>query len=181
MKFLPTPLGGAYLVEVEQIEDDRGFFARSFCQNEFRALGLDANIAQCNVSFNRKRGTLRGLHYQAAPHEEVKLVRCTAGAIWDVIVDLRLHSPTLGQWYAAELSASNRRTLYVPAGFAHGFQTLADNSEVLYQMSEFFHAESAKGIRWSDPTLSIAWPLAVSSISLRDEAFPLFAESEVST
>ena len=181
MKFQPTPLGGAYLVEVEQIEDDRGFFARSFCQNEFRALGLDVNITQCNVSFNRKRGTLRGLHYQAAPHEEAKLVRCTAGALWDVIVDLRTGSPTVGQWFAAELSASNRRALYVPAGFAHGFQTLADNSEVLYQMSEFFHAESAKGIRWNDPFLSIAWPLAVSAISLRDEAFPLFAESEVST
>ena len=178
MKFLPTPLGGAYLIEVEQLEDERGFFARSFCQNEFLAHGLDANIVQCNVSFNRKRGTLRGLHYQAAPHEEAKLVRCTGGAIWDVIVDLRANSPTVRQWFAAELTAGNRRALYVPAGFAHGFQTLSDDSEVLYQMSAFFHPESARGIRWSDPTLSIQWPLAVASMSPRDEAFPVLKESE---
>jgi dTDP-4-dehydrorhamnose 3,5-epimerase len=172
LKFLPTPLAGAYLVELEQLEDERGFFARSFCQNEFHALGLDTVVAQCNVSFNRRRGTLRGLHYQAAPHAEAKLVRCTRGAVWDVIVDLRKDSLTVRQWHAAELTADNRRALYIPAGFAHGFQTLADDSEVLYQMSEFYHPESARGVRWDDRTLAIRWPIKDAVISPRDRAFP---------
>ena len=172
MKFLPTPLAGAYLIELEQLDDERGFFARSFCQNEFKAHGLDPVVAQCNVSFNRRRGTLRGLHYQAAPHAEAKLVRCTRGAVWDVIVDLRKGSLTVRQWHAAELTADNRRALYIPDGFAHGFQTLADDSEVLYQMSEFYHPESARGVRWDDPTLAIRWPLKEPVMSPRDREFP---------
>lgn len=169
---MPTPLAGAYLIELEQLEDERGFFARSFCQKEFRERGLDPVVAQCNVSFNRKRGTLRGLHYQAEPHAEAKLVRCTRGAIWDVIVDLRRDSPTARQWHAAELTAENRRALYIPAGLAHGFQTLVDDTEVLYQMSEFFHPESARGVRWDDPALAIRWPIKQAVISPRDLAFP---------
>ena len=174
MKFLPTPLTGAYLIELELREDERGFFARSFCQNEFKAHGLDPVLAQCNVSFNSKRGTLRGLHYQAEPHAEAKLVRCTRGAIWDVIVDLRKNSPTVRQWHSAELTAENRRAIYIPAGFAHGFQTLADDTEVLYQMSEFYHPESARGVRWDDRTLAIRWPIKDAVISPRDRAFPTF-------
>lgn len=172
MKFTPTPLAGAYLIELEQLEDERGFFARSFCQNEFKAHGLDPVVAQCNVSFNRKRGTLRGLHYQAEPHAEAKLVRCTRGAIWDVIVDLRKDSPTIHKWHAAELTAENRRALYIPAGFAHGFQTLADDSEVLYQMSEYYDPGLARGVRWDDRTLAIRWPIKQAIISSRDRAFP---------
>jgi dTDP-4-dehydrorhamnose 3,5-epimerase len=172
LKFLPTPLTGAYLIELELLEDERGFFARSFCQSEFRAHGLDPVVAQCNVSFNRKRGTLRGLHYQAEPHAEAKLVRCTRGAVWDVIVDLRKGSLTVRQWHAAELTADNRRALYIPAGFAHGFQTLADDTEVLYQMSEFYHPESARGILWDDPALQINWPLSNPTVSERDRSYP---------
>lgn len=176
MKFLPTPLAGAYVVELEPLQDERGFFARSFCQDEFRAHGLEPVIAQCNVSFNRKRGTLRGLHYQAEPHAEAKLVRCTRGAIWDVIVDLRKGSATARKWYAIELTPDNRRALYIPKGFAHGFQTLADDTEVLYQMSEFYHPESARGVRWDDRTLAIQWPIKEAVISPRDRAFPIFDE-----
>lgn len=172
MRFVPSPLAGAYLVELEPLEDERGFFARSFCQEEFKAHGLDPVVAQCNVSFNRKRGTLRGLHYQAAPHSEAKLVRCTRGAIWDVIVDLREDSPTTRQWHAAELTAENRRAFYIPAGFAHGFQTLVDDTEVLYQMSEYYHPELARGVRWDDRTLAIRWPIAKAIMSSRDRAFP---------
>ncbi len=160
------------MIELEQREDERGFFARSFCQHEFETHGLDPVVAQCNVSYNRKRGTVRGLHYQTTPHEEAKFVRCTRGAIWDVIVDLRENSATRRRWYAAELSAENRRALYVPRGFAHGFQTLADDTEVLYQMSEFYHPESARGVRWNSPELAISWPIEVAIVSPRDAAFP---------
>jgi dTDP-4-dehydrorhamnose 3,5-epimerase len=173
LKILPTPLSGAFVIELERLEDERGFFARSFCQEEFRAHGLDPVVAQCNVSFNRKRGTLRGLHYQAEPHAEAKLVRCTRGAIWDVIVDLRESSSTARKWHSVELTAENRRALYVPKGFAHGFQTLADDSEVLYQISEFYHPESARGVRWDDRTLAIPWPIKEAVISPRDRAFPM--------
>ena len=173
MKFLPTPLAGAYVVELEPVRDERGFFARSFCQEEFREQGLKPAIAQCNVSWNRRRGTLRGLHYQAAPHQEAKVVRCTRGAIWDVIVDLREGSPTRLRWHAIELSADNRLACYVPEGFAHGFQTLADDSEVLYQMSEFYHPDLARGLRWDDPKLGIRWPLAAAILSERDRAYRL--------
>ena len=173
MKFAPTPLGGAYVIELERIEDERGFFARSFCQEEFRKQGLEPAIAQCNVSWNRKRGTLRGLHYQAAPHEEAKVVRCTRGAIWDVIVDLREGSPTRLRCHAQELSADNRLAFYVPEGFAHGFQTLADDSEVLYQMSESYHPDLARGLRWDDPKLGIRWPLPDPILSPRDRSYAL--------
>jgi len=175
LKFVPTPLAGAFVVELEPTEDERGFFARSFCQNEFRARGLDPVVAQCNVSLNRSRGTLRGLHYQAPPHEESKLVRCTRGAIWDVIVDLREGLPTRWKSFSTELTADNRRALYVPRGFAHGFQTLADDSEVLYQISEFYHPESSRGLRWDDPALGIRWPLPEPVVSARDRAYPLLA------
>jgi len=173
LKFTPTPLVGAYIVELERIEDERGFFARSFCQDEFRKHGLKPAIAQCNVSWNRKRGTLRGLHTQAAPHEEAKVVRCTLGAIWDVIVDLREASPTRWRWHALELNVDNRLAFYVPAGFAHGFQTLADDSEVLYQMSESYHPDLARGLRWDDPKLGIRWPLADPILSPRDRSYAL--------
>ena len=173
MKFTPTPLAGAYLIELERIEDERGFFARSFCQDEGRKQGLKPAIAQCNVSWNRKRGTLRGLHYQAAPHEEAKVVRCTRGAIWDVIVDLRGGSPTRLRWHAQELSADNRLAFYVPEGFAHGFQTLADDCEVLYQMSVSYHPDLARGVRWDDPRLKIAWPLPEPILSARDQSYAL--------
>lgn len=173
MKFVPTALAGAFLVELERREDERGFFARSFCQEEFKAHGLDPCVAQCNVSFNARRGTLRGLHYQAAPHEEAKLVRCTRGAVWDVIVDLRAGSPTRLQWHGAELSEDNGAALYVPKGFAHGFQTLVGESEVLYQMSEFYHPELARGLRWDDPRLAIRWPLSEPVVSARDRSYPL--------
>lgn len=173
MKFTETPLAGAFVIEIERIEDDRGFFGRSFCQNEFNAHGLAPVVAQCNVSWNRRRGTLRGLHYQAVPHEEAKLVRCTRGAVWDVIVDLRPVSPTYLRWHAVELSADSRTALYVPAGFAHGFQTLADDSEVLYQMSESYYADLARGLRWNDPALDIEWPLGSPILSERDRSYPL--------
>jgi dTDP-4-dehydrorhamnose 3,5-epimerase len=173
VKFLPTPLGGACVIELQQLDDERGFFARSFCRREFEAQGLDPDIAQCNVSFSRRRGTLRGLHYQAEPHAEAKLVRCTQGAIWDVIVDLRPDSPSFRRWHAVELSAANRLALYVPKGFAHGFQTLADDSEVLYLMSQFHRPDAARGLRWDDPALAIRWPLADPQMSDRDRDFPL--------
>ena len=173
MKFVPTPFDGAFVVEPELLEDERGSFARSFCQEEFRAHGLDPVVAQCNISFNKRRGVLRGLHYQVKPHEEAKLVRCTRGAIWDVIVDLREGAPTCYQWFATELTADNRRALYIPPGFAHGFQTLADDSEVFYQMSAFYHPESARGVRWNDPVIGISWPLADPIVSPRDRSYPL--------
>jgi dTDP-4-dehydrorhamnose 3,5-epimerase len=173
VRFVPAPLEGAFVVEPELLEDERGFFARSFCRDEFVAHGLDPSVAQCNVSFNRQRGTLRGLHYQATPHEEAKLVRCTRGAIWDVIVDLRESSATRYRWFAAELTADNRRALYAPAGFAHGFQTLADGSEVFYQMSASYHPESARGVRWDDPAIGITWPIRDPVLSTRDRSYAL--------
>jgi len=173
LKFRPTPLQGAFVVELERIEDDRGFFARSFCQEEFRTHGLRPVVAQCNVSLNRRKGTLRGMHFQAKPHEEAKLVRCTRGAVWDVIVDLREDSLTRLRWHAVELSAENRLGFYIPEGFAHGFQTLEDDSEVLYQMSEYYPADLARGLRWDDPKIGIPWPLPGPVISERDRGYPL--------
>jgi len=140
------------------MEDGRGFFARTFCQHEFEAHGLNPRVVQCSTSFNKKKGTLRGMHYQVEPYAEVKVVRCTAGAVYDVAVDLRRDSPTFKQWVAVELTADNRRMFYIPAGFAHGFQTLVDNAEVYYQISEVYSPEAAKGIRWNDPALGILWP-----------------------
>ena len=172
MIFQETRLAGAYLIGPERVEDERGFFARTFCVEEFRARGLVTTCVQCSVSFNTRKGTLRGLHYQAAPHAETKLVRCTMGAIYDVIVDLRPDSPTFRQWFAADLTAENRAILYVPEGLAHGFQTLADKSEVLYQMSEPYHPECARGVRWNDPGIDIHWPLDIAVQSARDREFP---------
>jgi dTDP-4-dehydrorhamnose 3,5-epimerase len=166
-------LPGVWIVDLERHEDERGFFARSWCQREFAQHGLDARLAQCNISFNHKKGTLRGMHYQAPPHEEAKLVRCTRGAIYDVVLDLRASSPTHRQWFAMELTAQNGRALYVPAGCAHGFQTLEDNTEVFYQMSQFFEVESARGIRWNDSTLAIRWPITNPTLSERDRKLPL--------
>ena len=170
MIFTPTPLAGALIITPEKIVDERGFFARIFCRREFEARGLNPNLVQCNISFNKKKGTLRGMHYQLAPHAEVKLVRCTAGAIYDVIIDLRSESITYKQWYAAELTAENHKMLYVPEGFAHGYETLTDNTEVTYQVSEFYSPESERGIRWNDQAFSIVWPVPVSEISDKDAA-----------
>jgi len=174
MKFVATELAGAYLIELERLEDERGFFARTFCRDEFAAHGLRSSFVQCNVSFNARKGTVRGMHFQEKPHEEAKLVRCTRGAIYDVIVDIRKGSPTYKLWTAVELTADNGRMLYVPEGLAHGFQTLENNSEVLYQMSEMHHPESARGLRWNDPAFAIRWPLASPILSERDARFADF-------
>jgi dTDP-4-dehydrorhamnose 3,5-epimerase len=174
MIFTETKLKGAYIIELEPIRDERGFFARSFCQREFAAQGLNRQLAQCNVSFNELRGTLRGMHYQIAPCAEIKLVRCTQGAIYDVIIDLRPESTTFKQWIAAELSAENHRMLYVPEQFAHGFQTLADKTEVFYQMSQFYAPDFAKAVRWNDPAFAIHWPEGPRIICERDQCYPDF-------
>lgn len=177
MIFTQTPLAGAYLIDPERIVDERGFFARTWCRDEFERQGLETRLVQCNVSYNTRRGTLRGMHYQAEPHEEVKLVRCTQGAIYDVIVDIRPDSSTYLRWVAEELTAENRRMFYIPGGFAHGFQTLLDGAEVSYQMSDFFHPQSSRGIRHDDPTIKIDWPLDVAIISDKDRGYPLLAGS----
>ena len=175
MLFKETKLKGVYLIEMSPVEDDRGFFARTFCQKEFSKNGLNLQIVQCNLSYNRKKGTLRGMHYQVAPHEEAKLIGCVSGAVYDVVVDLREESTTYGEWLAVELGARDpRRMLYVPEGFANGFQTLEDNSEVFYQMSEFYAPEYARGIRWNDPALRIQWPDNHPILSRRDMSFPDF-------
>jgi dTDP-4-dehydrorhamnose 3,5-epimerase len=174
MKFNETKLPGVFEIHIERLADDRGFFARSWCQKEFEDHGLDGGLVQCSVSLNKRKGTLRGVHYQAAPYAEAKVVRCTAGAIYDVVLDLRASSPTFKQWFAAELSADNRRSLYIPKGCAHGFLTLTDESEVLYLMSEFYHPEAGRGVRWNDPAFQIAWPDQVEAISERDQTYPDF-------
>ncbi|HXG03314.1 MAG TPA: dTDP-4-dehydrorhamnose 3,5-epimerase [Candidatus Binatia bacterium] len=174
MIFQPLRLKGAFVVEPEPVVDERGFFARTWCRREFEAQGLHADLAQCSVSFNARRGTLRGLHYQAEPHAEVKLVRCTRGAIWDVLVDLRPDSPTFKEHAAVVLDETNRRMVYVPEGVAHGFLTLADATEVFYQISAFHHPASARGVRWDDPAFAIPWPEPVRVISERDRTFPDF-------
>lgn len=159
MKFTPTPLDGVYVIDIEPREDARGLFARTVCGEEFARHGLDAGFVQQSVSWNPHVGTLRGLHYQAQPHGEDKLVRVTRGAIFDVAVDIRPDSSSRGKWFGVELSAENRRQIYIPKGFAHGFQTQQPDTEILYQMTAPFHAEAARGIRWDDPTLAIDWPL----------------------
>ena len=175
LKFIPTALKGAYIIDLEPMEDERGFFARSWCVDELRALGLVSSLAQCSVSFNQKRGTLRGMHYQGVPHQETKIVRCTAGAIYDVIIDMRHESATFKQWLSIELSAENRRMIYVPTGFAHGFQSLVDNTEVFYMVSEFYRLEFTLGVRWNDPQFAIEWPYEKHrNISLRDRNYPDF-------
>ncbi len=178
MKFTETWFAGAFLIDVEPREDERGFFARTFCRREFEDHGLKPNLLQCSLSFNRRQGTIRGIHFQRSPFQETKIVRCTAGAIFDVIVDLRADSPTFLKYLAVELTAENRRSLYVPKDFAHGFQTLADETEVTYQMSEFYAPNSAAGLRWNDPLLAIEWPLPVSVISPQDAAYADFQGGE---
>jgi dTDP-4-dehydrorhamnose 3,5-epimerase len=168
MRFRELNLTGAFLIEPELVKDERGFFARIWCQRELRAHGLNSHLAQASVSFSKEMGTLRGMHYQAPPHEEVKLVRCTMGAIYDVIIDLRNESPTFRQWEAFELSAENRLILYVPEGFAHGFITLENETEVGYHISEFYAPAQARGVRWNDPAFSIQWPMEPRVISPRD-------------
>lgn len=181
MRFTETPLRGAFLLDFELREDDRGFFARSFCVKEFEAHGLDPRVVQCNVSYNHAAGTLRGMHLQLPPHGETKLVRCTRGAIWDVIVDLRPDSPTYGQHFGVELSAENHRALYVPALFAHGYQTLTEGAEVTYQVGEYYAPGYERGLRHDDPALGIRWPLPVSVISPKDATWPLLAEAPLTT
>ena len=173
VKFTETRLGGVFVVEVEPQTDARGFFARTFCAREFQERGLATNFVQCSVSHNLRRGTVRGLHYQRPPAGEVKLVRCTSGALYDVIVDLRESSPTYLHHVGVELTSRNRRALYVPEMFAHGFQTLEDDTEVFYQMSAFYEPELATGIRYDDPRLGIEWPLVVSVVSEKDKLWPL--------
>ncbi len=172
MIFTELAIKGVFLIEPEQREDERGFFARTFCVEEFSAHGLDPTIAQCNISFNRRRGTLRGLHYQAPPYAEVKLVRCTAGAVFDVVVDIRPDSPTFKKWLGVELYARHRKMLYIPEGFAQGFQTLEDSTELFYQMSKAYVPEAARVLRWDDPSLAVVWPLSVTCVSERDRHLP---------
>jgi dTDP-4-dehydrorhamnose 3,5-epimerase len=174
MIFRQLRLKDAFIVDIEKMEDERGFFARAFCEREFEAHGLNRRLVQSSISFNKKKGTLRGMHYQTAPNEEAKVVRCTQGAIYDVIIDLRQCSPTFKQWEAVELTSENRRMIYIPEGFAHGFQTLEHNSEVLYHMTECYAPEAARGVRWDDPAFGIRWPAADRTIAPRDQQYPAF-------
>lgn len=174
MIFRETNLPGVVEVYLEPLGDDRGFFARSWCQREFEQHGLTPLTVQCNVSFNEKKGTLRGLHYQAEPHPEAKLIRCTQGSLFDVAVDLRRNSPTFKHWFGLTLGAKQRNMLYVPQGVAHGFLTLEDKTEIFYQMSEFYYPELSRGVRWDDPAFNIAWPEKVEVISERDRTYPDF-------
>jgi dTDP-4-dehydrorhamnose 3,5-epimerase len=175
VRFTELRIPGAWSIEPERLQDERGFFARTWCRREFTAHGIDHDWVQCNVSFNRRRGTLRGLHYQEAPWEEAKLVRCTMGALYDVIVDLRPSSPSYGTWVAVELTAQHRTMLYIPEGCAHGFQTLADDTEIFYQMAKEYHREAARGLRWDDPSLRIVWPACAERIiSMADQSYPGF-------
>ena len=174
MIFDQTDLQGVFLVKLEPLMDERGFFARSFCGREFEAHGLEGRVTQCSISFNLTKGTLRGMHFQRPPSAEVRLVRCTRGAVYDVVLDLRVGSPTFRRWVAADLSAENRWAVYVPEGCAHGFQTLADGTEVAYQMSEFYDPPAAAGVRWDDPAFGILWPPAKRTISERDLSYPDF-------
>jgi dTDP-4-dehydrorhamnose 3,5-epimerase len=174
MIFHETKLAGVFEVHLEPRTDDRGFFARSWCQEEFQNHGLNSKVAQCSVSFNTRKGTLRGIHYQAAPYPETKVIRCTQGAIYDLVVDLRPQSPTFKQWVGVILTAANRQMLYVPEGCGHGFLTLENETEVFYQISEFYRPELSRGVRWDDPTFKIIWPAQVEMISERDRMYPNF-------
>jgi dTDP-4-dehydrorhamnose 3,5-epimerase len=172
MRFTETKVAGAFLIEPEPVADERGFFARAWDRAELETRGLDAGLAQCSISFSHRRGTLRGLHYQVAPHQEVKLIRCTQGAIWDVALDLRADSPTYGAWFGTELSAANRAMLYIPRGCAHGQLTLTDSTEVFYQISAPYAPEAARGVRFDDPAFGIEWPIEVEVINDRDRSYP---------
>lgn len=174
MKFVTTPISGVVLVDLEPVEDDRGFFARTYCEEEFRRHGLETHIAQCSVALSLRKGTLRGMHYQRDPHSEVKLVRCIRGAVYDVVVDIRPDSATFRQWFATELNAANRRAIYIPHGIAHAYQTIEDETEISYQMSSAYNAEAAAGVRWDDPAFAVRWPLEVTAITERDLSYPDF-------
>jgi dTDP-4-dehydrorhamnose 3,5-epimerase len=174
MIFTETIFKGSYIIELEKIIDERGYFARSFCKNEFSAHGLKTDIVQCNISFNSKKGTLRGMHMQLPPKAEAKLIRCTKGRIYDVIIDLRSESETYCKWLAIELTEEKNKAIYVPEGFAHGFQTLEENSEVFYHMFEFYDPGSATGVRWDDQAFCIEWPLPNPLISEKDASYPLY-------
>jgi dTDP-4-dehydrorhamnose 3,5-epimerase len=174
MVLVETKLKGVFEIHLEPKFDERGFFARAWCQKEFESKGLNSKLVQCSISFNSRKGTLRGMHYQTAPFAESKVVRCTKGAIYDVVVDLRLDSATYKNWIAVLLTATNRHMVYVPEGCGHGFLTLEDETEIFYQMSEFYNAESARGVRWNDPAFKIAWPEKVEVISERDQNYPNF-------
>jgi dTDP-4-dehydrorhamnose 3,5-epimerase len=169
MIFTETKIKGVYIIGPELLTDERGFFARSFCKEEFQKHGLDTDIVQCNISYNKKKGTLRGMHYQVPPFEEAKIVSCTKGSIYDVVVDLRKESLTYCQWVSTELSEKNFKMMYIPKGCAHGFQTLEDEAIVYYQMTEFFHPECARGVRWDDPAIGIIWPVPARIISEKDQ------------
>ena len=174
MIFTPTPLPGALVLDLQPVEDNRGLFARTWCCREFASRGLETRVAQLSTSFNKRKGTLRGMHYQVAPFAETKVIRCTRGSIFDVIIDLRPESPTYTRHFAVVLGAGTRRMLYLPVGFAHGFQTLEDDTEVLYQMSAFYSPEHARGVRWDDPAFAIAWPPDDRTIIDRDRNYPDF-------
>ena len=175
MTFSKTSLPGVFLIELELREDERGFLARTYCENEFAEHGLNTRWPQSNLTLTKKRGMLRGMHFQADPKPEIKLIRCATAEIYDVLVDVRRDSPTFGHWEGFELTASNRRTLYVPGGIAHGFQCLSDNCEVFYQMSEVYYPELARGVRWADPQVGIKWPLPNPALSERDKNLPLLS------
>ena len=174
MKFAETELKGVFVVDVEPRSDERGFLAVGFNREEFAKHGLDPNVVQCNITYNAKRGTLRGMHFQVKPHEQPKLVRCVRGSVFDVAVDLRPESPTFRKWVGYDLTADNRRMLYIPAGLAHGFVTLEDDTEVIYQMSEVYAPESARGVRWNDPAFGIKWPVKPVVVNERDASYPDF-------
>jgi dTDP-4-dehydrorhamnose 3,5-epimerase len=176
MRFRALPIEGAFLIELERVEDRRGFFARVFCAGEFAGKGLQTDFLQRSFSYNRRRGTLRGLHYQAAPHAETKIVRCTRGAVFDVVVDLREASPTYLRWHAEELTADNGNGVYIPAGCAHGFQTLVDDTDITYEITPAYVPEAARGVRYDDPDLAISWPLADAIVSDRDLQLPRLAK-----
>ena len=175
MRFTPTGLDGLVVVDIDPHMDDRGFFARTFCAELFAAAGLPTTFVQCNTSFNRLSGTLRGLHYQDSPHPEGKLVRCTRGSAFDVAVDIRAESPTFRRWFGIELSAANGRALWIPPGFAHGFATLTDETELFYQITAFYHQDLSRGLRWNDPAFAIDWPVREPIVSPRDADNPFFA------
>ena len=177
MKFHPTPLEGCYLVEPEPVTDERGWFARTYCKKEFSAIGHNGEWVQINHSFTGRAGTLRGLHFQLPPFSEIKLVRCITGAVFDVVADLRQGSSTFLQWFGMEISAANKKMIYIPGGFAHGFQAMADNSELIYHHTQFFMPGVEGGIQYNDPKLNIGWPLPVSGISERDEHHPLLEKN----
>lgn len=172
MLFQHTDFEGLYTIELEKRQDERGFFARSWCAGEFAEHGLVSSFVQCSISYNKEKGTLRGMHYQKKPCEEAKLVRCTRGSMFDVVIDLRPNSSTYCKYFSIELSSSNYKMLYIPVGFAHGFQTLEHHTEIFYQMSEFFHPEFSDGVRWNDPLFSIKWPSDDIIISEKDKAYP---------